>query len=490
MDRRIVFTYEVPYSQDFLYENRFTMIALGKIIEALVATDTALHGLNCIPTTPASLNVEVEPGEIYKLEAIDTVAYGSIPADAREIMKQGLVWDNTELACPAPVNPGNAVKHLVQVTYDEEDTDAFSRQFFDGTNPPYVQTKEQTRLGKCIITLKQGVEAPSGTEVVPTPDSGYVGAWVVRVVYAQTQITSGDITEYSGAPFIPATVFDYATKQQVQKNTFNFGVTTGTANTYTVVLSPAITAYTDGLVVYGKINVTNDGASTLDAGAGAKQIVDLDGSAVSGGELAANGIYHFVYNITIDKWVVQNAAQTSGFSTGFITAAIWATAPVGWVKMDDGTIGDASSGGTTRANNDTEGLFTLLWNQISDSWCPVSGGRGASAAVDFAAHKTITLPRALGRVLASAGAGSGLTSRALGEFLGEETHQQAEAELAQHVHPPYPGWEHIPMWNPGGGSEWNGGGFGGLLPSTGSTGNSTPFNVMQPSIFLNFFMKL
>lgn len=66
----------------------------------------------------------------------------------------------------------------------------------------------------------------------------------------------------------------------------------------------------------------------------------------------------------------------------------------GWVVVSaTATIGDATSGATERANADTETLFTFLWNTFDNTTCPVSTGRGVSAAADFAAHKTITLPQ-------------------------------------------------------------------------------------------------
>lgn len=105
--------------------------------------------------------------------------------------------------------------------------------------------------------------------------------------------------------------------------------------------------------------------------------------------------------------------------TGMVECGVYSAAKSGWVKLDDGTIGDASSGATTRANADTEELFTLLWGQVPDTWCPVSGGRGASAAADFSAHKTLTLFKTLGRAIACAGSGAGLTPRVVGENLGK-----------------------------------------------------------------------
>lgn len=63
----------------------------------------------------------------------------------------------------------------------------------------------------------------------------------------------------------------------------------------------------------------------------------------------------------------------------------------GFVRMNQKTIGNAGSGATERANADTEPLFTWYWNNINNTLAPVSGGRGATPAADFAAGKTITL---------------------------------------------------------------------------------------------------
>src|SRR6185437_1134551 len=119
----------------------------------------------------------------------------------------------------------------------------------------------------------------------------------------------------------------------------------------------------------------------------------------------------------------------SAFTTGDVKVTLKTVADTGWVMFDDGTIGDASSGGTTRANADTSALFTLLWNNTTNANCAVSGGRGASAAADFAAHKAIAVPKVLGRALAATGTGSGLTARALAATVGAETHLLTSAEI-------------------------------------------------------------
>lgn len=86
------------------------------------------------------------------------------------------------------------------------------------------------------------------------------------------------------------------------------------------------------------------------------------------------------------------ATQSAIFTSGDMKMTLASSAPTDWLLMNGGTIGDASSSGTARANADTVDLFTFLWNNLANAQAAVSGGRGASAAADFAAHKRITLP--------------------------------------------------------------------------------------------------
>lgn len=82
---------------------------------------------------------------------------------------------------------------------------------------------------------------------------------------------------------------------------------------------------------------------------------------------------------------------TTVFQTGDTIFVEFDGARSGWVRQNGRTIGSVTSGATERANADTQALFVWLWSNFSDSLCPVSSGRGASAADDFADNKTITL---------------------------------------------------------------------------------------------------
>jgi hypothetical protein len=86
---------------------------------------------------------------------------------------------------------------------------------------------------------------------------------------------------------------------------------------------------------------------------------------------------------------MQTGHMEMFYGTGILT---------GFVRCNGRTIGSAVSGATERSNADTSALFSYLWG--ADANLAVSGGRGASAAADFAANKTLTLPDCRGRTIA------------------------------------------------------------------------------------------
>lgn len=89
---------------------------------------------------------------------------------------------------------------------------------------------------------------------------------------------------------------------------------------------------------------------------------------------------------------------TTVLTTGDIKIAYNTGVYSGFVRANGRTIGSSTSGATERANADCLALFTFLY--VADVNLAVSGGRGASAAADWAANKTIALPDFRGRALA------------------------------------------------------------------------------------------
>lgn len=171
---------------------------------------------------------------------------------------------------------------------------------------------------------------------------------------------------------------------------------------------------------------------------------------------------------------------------GDIKAGYWSSAPLGWLPMNDGTIGNTGSGATILASQTSFQLYKTIWDAVIDTWAPVSTGRGATATADFIAGKTLTLPRALGRALAESGSGAGLTARVLGQYLGTETQTLLTANL------PDPILNNLGIASVVAGAgvtvfvNNNNLGSGILANPGGNQGH----NIMQPSTFMNFYIKL
>jgi hypothetical protein len=67
-----------------------------------------------------------------------------------------------------------------------------------------------------------------------------------------------------------------------------------------------------------------------------------------------------------------------------------------YIKLDGKTVGNASST-ADYADSLNEEVFTFIYNNLNQTYAPVSGGRTTDAAADFAANKKITLPDMRGR---------------------------------------------------------------------------------------------
>jgi microcystin-dependent protein len=212
----------------------------------------------------------------------------------------------------------------------------------------------------------------------------------------------------------------------------------------------------------------------------------------------------------IDASSFLAALGIGGFETGDVKFTINNQTSAGWIIYSSGagsgTIGDASSAATIRANADCSALFQLIWNSIADADCPVPGGRGGSASIDWNNHKQIYLPWIPGRAIIGAAGGAPLTSRTHGRVYGEENHLLTTAEMPSHTHPNSlsdPG--HYHTYNQPTGFGNSGGGVGlqaqatpsntgvnvtGMAIINAAQGGGGSHNVMQPSIALFAKVKL
>jgi hypothetical protein len=328
---------------------------------------------------------------------------------------------------------------------------------------------------------------------------------------------------------------DSATIANMQDDTGVFVTSVSGSNTITLLPSPAISAYAVGQKFRFIVASSNTSSVTVAiSGLAAKAVHSRSGSALLAGDLLESALAEITYdgtqfvlsgggrvtnltgrtltscflttcNVTADPTTDLGVASKqyvdAMWTTGDIKITIKSSPDTGWIFFDDGSIGSASSGASTRANADTEDLFTLLWNLTTDANCAVSSGRGASAAADFAANKTIALPKTLGRALAVYGTGSGLTARALAQAIGSEdavvvTHDHVASQVA-HTHT----WEYTAAGAGGTATVVTAGAAAGsagggptaaaqpAITVAGSGVSGSGAN-MQPTVFFNLMVKL
>lgn len=283
------------------------------------------------------------------------------------------------------------------------------------------------------------------------------------------------------------------------------------------------------------------------------------------GAVTSNFDFH-----TLDQVdAIVNSPRTGDIRTSLASYIL------GWIAMNDGTIGSAASGATSRANQDTFQLFDLIWRnfQANQSFAPMFNGTtpiayGADSVTDFTANRRLSLTRNLGRVMAGAlpevasqaftrsgnllvvtssagfytgmavtvsggglptplvagtvyyaivvdatnislatntgnaiagtaivltSAGTGTVaagfSHLLGSPVGEESHLQATNEVGVHNH----GFS-VPFSNQ---ANSRGGGAADTVTNAvafnGNTNNSAqnvPMNIIQPTVYMNVFIKL
>lgn len=317
MDRVISNVGESIYEWMFTKPDQNKMTALAKLSAALFGTSTIVNGLSCVPTGPASMQVVINPGEIYSQANLEASLCGTLPVDStHQILKQGILLDAFTTAAGALAAPGTAgqsINYLIEAQYADQDvsidpttgTTPVVLQFYNASNPtqPWSgpnntgQTSTTFRKGIVSLQVKAGTAATTGSQVTPAPDAGWTGLWVVTVANGQSTITAGNIKQYSGAPILPSSLLS-----SVQTGNLSYAVATGTANAHVVALTPKLTQRVDGMVIRYKAPAANTGALTLDDGLGAVSVVGGAHTALQGGETAANG----------DTWVQWNSSIGGG----------------------------------------------------------------------------------------------------------------------------------------------------------------------------------
>jgi microcystin-dependent protein len=141
------------------------------------------------------------------------------------------------------------------------------------------------------------------------------------------------------------------------------------------------------------------------------------------------------------RYLDENGVDSLIIIVGEVRMILSSTIPDGWLALNGETIGSAASG-SDNADDDLLDLFTVLWDELTDSESPIldSGGgassRGADAAsVGWAANKRLTLPDSRARMPIGAGTDGVLTDRTIGDTGGDEEKTLTHVhDLNSHTH--------------------------------------------------------
>lgn len=308
------------YEWAFSSQAQLTMTAIAKVCAALFGTSGTVNGLACGPTSPATMTVQIGAGEIYQIEPLEATTCGTLPANtANTILKQGIqLGTYTTGTFATPGTSGQSINYLIEAQYQDSDisldpttgNSPVVLQFYNSTNPatPWSgpnnsgSTSNTFRDGIVAYQIKAGTAATTGSQTTPSPDTGWIGLWVVTVPFGATSLTSSNIAQYTGSPILPTGVL-----QSILTSNLTYGIDNGSANVVQATFPIPVATLTDGMDVWVKVKAANTGATTFTPNPGvisASPVIGAAHAALQGGELIANGRANLVWRQDVTSWVL------------------------------------------------------------------------------------------------------------------------------------------------------------------------------------------
>lgn len=250
---------------------------------------------------------------------------------------------------------------------------------------------------KALVTTASGSSQPendcSGAPIEGQEWLDKSGADPVKKIFdGEDWLTEGtlDVATHSWLPPIGggASSIASASTTDLWSVPESYVVITGTTTIMKLAGSGAVVGTVKTVSFAGGLTLSHDGtqlilpgARSLTTAVGDKAIV----VALGGG------------NVAVVDYSPASGLATNFAPTGTVISGLYASCPATTIAGNGGTIGDASSGASIRANADTAELFSVMWSlDATVTLIYTSAGsastRGATAAADFAAHKRIAVP--------------------------------------------------------------------------------------------------
>lgn len=170
-----------------------TQLALSEVFRAFGTNERAntvgyITGLDI--TTPGSNTIRVNPGAFYIKDLINM-------SNTTNIYKQALLLGIQDFTAAPPTITGNSISYLLQIKNTTLDTSSMATSalpYVDSTNTflPSVLLN-----GELSISIKAGTSAVTGSQVTPSPDSGWTPLYAITATYGSSVPT---ITFAANAP--------------------------------------------------------------------------------------------------------------------------------------------------------------------------------------------------------------------------------------------------------------------------------------------------
>lgn len=201
--RSIFYSLEQILSADLLGAQVYSLIGDANTLQAVLGSaQSVISNLLLSPTDPSSLTLNLTNGFIATLAPVDASSYGSLSANTQQVLQLGYN-QQTNVVINNTLEAGQAQFVLVEAGFSQIDSDPQVLPYVNISNPavPYNGpgntgiAQDTIRNEVCVITVKYGTPATSGSEVPPVVDAGQVAVAYIDLEAAQTTITAGQILD-------------------------------------------------------------------------------------------------------------------------------------------------------------------------------------------------------------------------------------------------------------------------------------------------------
>lgn len=151
--------------------------------------------------------------------------------------------------------------------------------------------------------LSGAVDATTVTKGIGTVSVAPAGATPIFVGDNDGRVPTQGENDGLAATTTPSSTNKFITQKDFQKGVETYAADAGSTDAYAITLSPAITAYANGMVFRFKANTVNTGAATLNINSlGAKAIVKNFNVALADGDIKASQIVEVQYESVGDNF--------------------------------------------------------------------------------------------------------------------------------------------------------------------------------------------